>query len=92
MKKNINSEYARNFIILYRWLCMDSGAHNLTSTNRHDILSTVISSGLNCAYNRRYKIDKINMHVSNLISTESSAKFLDTKFLPELSFYLKMLQ
>ena len=71
---------------------MDSGPQNLTATTRVDNLSTVIFPGLNSAYNRRYKIDKINMHLSNLISTESYAKFLDTKFLPELSFYLNMLQ
>jgi hypothetical protein len=71
---------------------MDSGAQNLTATNRHEILSPVTFSGLNCAYYRRYKIEKINMHLSNLISIESSAKFLDTKFLPDLFFYLNMLQ
>ena len=71
---------------------MDFGAQNLIATTRHDILGTVVFLVLNYAYNRRYKIDKINMHLSNLISTESYAKFLDTKFLPALSFYLNMLQ
>ena len=70
---------------------MDYGPQNLTATTRVDNLSTVIFPGLNCAYNRRYKIYKTNMHLSNLISTESAVKFLDTKFL-ELSFYLNMLQ
>ena len=71
---------------------MDSGLQNLTATTRVDNISTVIFPGLNCAYNRRYKIDKVNMHLSNLNSIESFARFLDIKFLPELSLSLYMLE
>ena len=71
---------------------MDSGAQNLITTTRYGILGTVIFPRLNCAYNRRCKIGKVNMHLSNLNFTESSTMFLDIKFLPELSFYLNMRQ
>ena len=71
---------------------MKSGAQTLIARTRHDTLSTAIFRGLNCAYNRRYKIDKVNMHLSNLNSIESFARFLDIKFLPELSLSLYMLE
>ena len=38
-----------------------SGAQNLTTTTRHDILSIVMFPELIKTYNRRYKIDKVNM-------------------------------
>ena len=71
---------------------MDTGAHNFIATTRHDILSTEIFLELISANNRRYKIDKVNMHLSTLSSTESSTMSLSVKFLPGLSFYLDMLQ
>ena len=69
---------------------MDFGAQNLTETTRHDILSIVMFPELIKTYNRRYKIDKVNMQLSNFNSTESSTMLLDIKFSPELSFYLNM--
>ena len=90
-EKFTNSDYTRNFIILYRLLCMDSGAQNLTTTTRHDILSIVMFPELIKTYNRRYKIDKVNMQLSNFNSIESSTVFLGVNFLPDLSFYLNML-
>ena len=42
MKKIINSEYARNILILYRQLCMDYGAQNFTEAYLNDIICTVI--------------------------------------------------
>ena len=71
---------------------MDPGAHNFIETTRHDILSTEIFLELISANNRRYEINKVNMHLSTLSSTESSTMFLSVKFLPELRFYLGMLQ
>ena len=71
---------------------MDFGAQNLTETTRHDILSTEFFPELISANNRRYEIDKVNMHLSTLSSTESSTMFLSVKFLPGLGFYLDMLQ
>jgi len=71
---------------------MVSGAQNLKVTTRNDMCSAVIFPDLIYPYNRRYKIDKMNMHLSNFNSTESSTRFMHLKFLPELSFYLIMLQ
>ena len=73
----------------YRLLGMDSGAKNCTTTIRHDIL-TVIFLELIYALNRRSKIDKVNMPLSNLISTGSSTKVLNLKFLPDLKLCLNM--
>ena len=70
---------------------MDSGAQNFLVTTRYDMSSAVIVPYLIYTYSRRYKIDKVNMHLSNLNSIESSTRFLHIKFLPELSFYLNMI-
>ena len=48
-EKFIYSDYARNFMNLYKLLGMDSGAKNFTETTRHDMLSTVMFSELNYA-------------------------------------------
>jgi hypothetical protein len=45
-EKFIYSDYARNFMNLYKLLGMDSGAKNFTETIRHDMLSTVMFSEL----------------------------------------------
>jgi hypothetical protein len=71
---------------------MVSGAQNLKVTTRNDIYSAVFFPDLIYPYNRRYKIEKMNMHLSNLNYTESSTRFMHLKFLRELSFYLIMLQ
>ena len=88
MKKIINSEYARNILILY----MDYGAQHFTAASINDIISTVIFLELIKAYNRIYKIDILNMYLPSLISTGSSTRFQSTKLLPELSFFLSILQ
>ena len=76
---------------LYKLLGMDSGAKNFTETTRHDMLSTVMFPKLIYAQNRRFKIDKVNMPLSKLISTDSFAKVLNLKFLPEPRLCLNML-
>ena len=74
---------------LYRLLGMDSGDKNCTTTIRQDML-TVIFLELIYALNRRSKIDKVNMPLSNLISAGSSIKVLNLKFLPDLKLCLNM--
>ena len=71
---------------------MDSGSKNLTPTTRHDILSTVTFLELIYAQNRRFKFDKVNMPLTILISTESSAKLPDLKVLPKPRLCLNMLE
>ena len=63
VRKNHYSAYARNELHLYRQLYMDSGAQNFSVTTRYAICSAVIFSDLIYTYNRRYKIDKVNMHL-----------------------------
>ena len=90
--KIIQTEHVLMKMYLSRLIYTSSGAQNLTEITRHDVYCTVIFPNLKCAYNRRYKIGKVSMHLSNLNSTGSSTRFMYTKFLPELIFYHMMPQ
>ena len=64
---------------------MDSGAHILTATFRHDILTILIFLDFNHAYIRSNKLDNLNMNISRFISTEQNMTVIVLKILHSVS-------
>ena len=63
---------------------MDSGAHILTATFRHDILTILIFLDFNHAYIRSNKLDNLNMNISRFISTEQNMTVMDINILQSI--------
>ena len=85
-------DYSSYFIFLYRMFNMGSGATNFMGVTSKHILSTKMFPDFIHLYSRGDKKNKNSKPLTKFNSTESFARDMVLKFLPETIHELKILQ